>query len=275
MSIARRLLIAGAETQAGTGGSVEDLTPCNGEVGATVQAAGGEDVVGAIDAAGAVDFSSFMSSRQICMCSDRVIVEERIPDPFLEKLVAKAASLSVGDPSEPHNVIGPMINEAAAERVHGMVQGDMVQGGMVQSAMSQGARLAFGGTTPDGALTTPTVLPGVTTRMAISQEEIFGPVCCVETARGEDHAIELANSANYGLSAGVFSEDIRRGYRVATRLRTGIVHVNDQSVDDESQAPVGGVGDSGYGKFGGQAGIDSFTTLRWLTMQMGRREFPF
>jgi acyl-CoA reductase-like NAD-dependent aldehyde dehydrogenase len=111
--------------------------------------------------------------------------------------------------------------------------------------------------------------------MRIETEEIFGPVCTVLVVEDEDEAIAVANASSYGLTAGVLTEDARRGLDVARRLRTGIVHVNDQSVDDEPQAPFGGVGDSGYGRFGGRAALESFTELRWVTLQQGHHPFPF
>jgi acyl-CoA reductase-like NAD-dependent aldehyde dehydrogenase len=112
--------------------------------------------------------------------------------------------------------------------------------------------------------------------MTLYNEEIFGAVTTVLPADGNAHAIELANDTQYGLTAGVISENLHEGIEVARRLRTGIVHVNDQTVADEPQAPFGGIQDSGYGKFGGQAGIDSFTELRWVTVQQhGHAQYPF
>ena len=142
-----------------------------------------------------------------------------------------------------------------------------------------GHRNASGGGRRKGAaaktLYPPTVLTGVLPQMRIETEEIFGPVCTVVVVDDEDEAIAVANASPYGLTAGVLTEDVRRGLGVARRLRTGIVHVNDQSVDDEPQAPFGGVGDSGYGRFGGRAALESFTELRWVTLQQGHHPFPF
>jgi acyl-CoA reductase-like NAD-dependent aldehyde dehydrogenase len=111
--------------------------------------------------------------------------------------------------------------------------------------------------------------------MRIHTQEIFGPVCTVLTVDDEDHAVEVANDSPYGLTAGVVTRDQARGLALARRLRTGIVHVNDQSVDDEPMAPFGGVGDSGYGRFGGRAALDAFTDLRWITLQQRPKRFPF
>ena len=216
-------------------------------------------------AAQAVAFAVYMNSGQICMSADRVMVQRQVAPDFIQQLSARAASLPTGDPRDPHTVIGPLINKGAAERV----------ASIVGEAVSAGSRLETGGSAPQGALLAPTVLSGVRDEMRIAREEIFGPVCTVGVFDSEDEAVEAANSTTYGLTAGILTEDIRRGYAIARRLRTGIVHVNDQSVDDEAQAPFGGVGDSGYGRFGGQAGVDAFTTTRWITLQMGHRPFPF
>ncbi len=108
----------------------------------------------------------------------------------------------------------------------------------------------------------------------VTSEEIFGPVCTVLVVDNDDEAIAAANASSYGLTTGVLTGDMRRGLDVARRLRTGIAHVNDQSVDDEPQAPFGGVSDSGYGRFGGRAAMGSFTELRWVTLRHGRHPFP-
>nr|BFE71695.1 hypothetical protein GCM10020092_049960 [Actinoplanes digitatis] len=115
----------------------------------------------------------------------------------------------------------------------------------------------------------------MTPDMLIHTEEIFGPVATVLTVEDEDHAIEIANDSPYGLTAGVLTRDLNRGFGVARRLRTGIAHVNDQCVDDDPTAPFGGVGDSGYGRFGGRAGVEAFTDLRWITLQQRPKQFPF
>jgi len=213
----------------------------------------------------AVAFAVYMNSGQICMSADRVMVQRKVASEFLAQLSQRAASLPAGDPREPQTVVGPLINKEAAQRV----------AAIVGEAVAAGSRLETGGSAPQGALLAPTVLSGVKDDMRIAREEIFGPVCTVGVFDDEDEAVRATNSSNYGLTAGILTEDIRRGYAIARQLRTGIVHVNDQSVDDEAQAPFGGVGDSGYGRFGGQSGVEAFTTTRWITLQMGHRPFPF
>jgi vanillin dehydrogenase len=213
----------------------------------------------------AVAFAAYMNSGQICMCADRVLVHRAVADEFAARLAEKAKGLPGGDPTDPNTVIGPLINAGAARRV----------AGLVDDATGAGARVLAGGGSPDGAHYPATVLAGVTPQMRIYTEEIFGPVCTVLTVADEDEAVAVANDSPYGLTAGVMTNDQSRGLAVARRLRTGIAHVNDQSIDDEPMAPFGGVGDSGYGRFGGRAGLDAFTDLRWITLQQRPKHFPF
>jgi acyl-CoA reductase-like NAD-dependent aldehyde dehydrogenase len=216
-------------------------------------------------AVNAIAFAAYMNSGQICMCADRVIAARSIAGELATRLAEKAAKLPAGDPRDPGTLIGPLISGAAAERV----------ADLVEDACAAGAQVVAGGGKPDGAVYPASVLSGVTPDMRIEREEIFGPVCTVLAVNDDDEAIAAANATTYGLTAGVLTEDVRRGWEVARRLRTGIVHVNDQSVDDEPQAPFGGVGDSGHGRFGGRAGMEAFSELRWVTLQRGHRSFPF
>ena len=144
---------------------------------------------------------------------------------------------------------------------------------LVQDAVSKGAKLATGGTA-EGVLMPATVVDGVTKDMRLYGEESFGPVVAVLRARDEDHAIELANDSEYGLSASVFTGDAARGLRVARRIKSGICHVNGPTVHDEAQMPFGGVKGSGYGRFGGQPGIAEFTELRWITIETQPGHYP-
>ncbi|HEV7961203.1 MAG TPA: aldehyde dehydrogenase family protein, partial [Actinoplanes sp.] len=213
----------------------------------------------------AVAFAAYMNSGQICMSADRVLVHRSLADEFAARLAEKAKGLPGGDPTDPNTVIGPLIDAGAAQRVSGLVD----------EAANDGARVLAGGGSPDGAHYPATVLADVTPGMRIHTEEIFGPVCTVLTVDDEDQAVAIANDSPYGLTAGVLTRDVNRGFAVARRLRTGIAHVNDQSVDDDPTAPFGGVGDSGYGRFGGRAGIEAFTDLRWITLQQRPKRFPF
>lgn len=217
-------------------------------------------------AVNAATFGSYMNAGQICMSIDRVIVDASIAEEFTDRFAAKVAELPHGDPTDPHTVVGPAVNERSAQR----------QYALIQDAVDKGATVRAGGQTLEHAVVPATLLTDTTPEMTLYNNEIFGAVTTVLPADGNAHAIQLANDTHYGLTAGVISENLHDGIEVARRLRTGIVHVNDQTVADEPQAPFGGIQDSGYGKFGGQAGIDSFTELRWVTVQQhGHAHYPF
>jgi acyl-CoA reductase-like NAD-dependent aldehyde dehydrogenase len=221
------------------------------------------DLEYAVDAA---TFGAFMNAGQICMSVDRVIVDRRIADDFSQAFAKKVADLPSGDPTRPETIIGPQVNQAAADRQHAQIQ----------DAIDKGATVLAGGGKPDGRVVPATVLTDVTPDMRIHSEEIFGAASTVHAVADADAAVALANDTGYGLTAGVITEDLRAGLAVAQRLQTGIVHVNDQPVNDEPMAPFGGIKESGYGKFGGEAGIESFTEVRWLTIQHeGRASYPF
>lgn len=216
-------------------------------------------------AVNATTFGAFLHQGQICMSARRVIVERSIADEFTEKLAAKASGLKAGDPKEPDTIIGPLINEDAAATVKGRVD----------EAVAKGARLLAGGEV-DGNVYRATVLADVPAGSELAQQETFGPVIAVEVVDSPEEAVERANATTYGLSAGILTGDVDRGFALAQLIESGIVHVNDQPVGDEPQMPFGGVKDSGWGRFGGQAAIDEFTELRWVTIQSGRgHPFPF
>lgn len=221
------------------------------------------DVDYAVDAA---TFGAFMNAGQICMSIDRVVVDRRIADDFSRAFAKKVADLPTGDPARAGTVIGPQVNQAAADRQHALVR----------DAVDKGATVLAGGGAPEGRVVPATVLADITPGMRIHSEEIFGAVTTVNVVDGADAAVELANDTDQGLTAGVITEDLRAGLAVAERLQTGIVHVNDQPVNDEPMAPFGGIKDSGYGKFGGDAGVASFTETRWVTIQKdGHAGYPF
>ncbi|SDF77770.1 Acyl-CoA reductase [Lentzea fradiae] len=214
------------------------------------------DLDHAVDAA---TFSAFHNAGQICMSADRVLVHRSVAEEFTAKLAAKAGSLPHGDPADPGTVIGPVINERSAERV----------AALVADAVENGARVRTGG---DGGAT---VLDNVTPEMRIFREEIFGPAVVVVPVADDDEAVAIANDTEHGLTAGIITEDSRRGLGLARRIRTGIVHVGNQTVDDEPQAPFGGVKASGYGRFGGRWGVEAFSATRWVTIASEHAHFPF
>ncbi|MBX9590413.1 MAG: aldehyde dehydrogenase family protein [Hyphomonadaceae bacterium] len=216
------------------------------------------------EAVNAAAFGAFANQGQICMSTERIVVDEKIADAFVQRFAAKAKSLSVGDPREGKAVLGSVVDRSAADRVTSLVL----------DAVSKGARLVAGGQV-SGTLINAHVLDHVTPDMRIYEEESFGPVTTVVRVKGDDEAVRIANDTSYGLSSAVFSRDVNRAFAVARRIDAGICHINGPTVHDEAQMPFGGVKDSGYGRFGGKAAINEFTELRWITIQSGHRHYPF
>ena len=218
-----------------------------------------------IAASSAGAFGSFFHQGQICMASSRHLVHESIADEYLEALARRAVNLSVGDPTDEGVAIGPIINQAQYDRVRGIV-GDSV---------AAGARAVAGGES-EAPFFPPTVLTEVTPGMRVWKEEIFGPVAPVMTFSSDEEAIALANDTEYGLSNGVYTPDGERGRAVASRLRSGLVHIGDQSVNDMPGAPFGGMGASGNGgRFGGAANLEEFMQWQWVTERQELATYPF
>ena len=217
-----------------------------------------------LDAAvAAANFGAFMNSGQICMSTERLVVDAAVADDFVARLATKASALRAGDPRAEGSVLGSLASAEAAQRCRELID----------DAVSKGALVAAGGGI-EGAIMQPTVLDGVTPQMRIYSEESFGAVVSVIRVANEAEAVAVANDSEYGLSSAVFSGDASRAFRVASQLETGICHINGPTVHDEAQMPFGGVKASGYGRFGGKAGIHEFTELRWITMQNGPRHYP-
>ena len=216
-----------------------------------------------IDAAvAAAAFGAFANAGQICMSTERIVVDEKIADAFVQKFGAKAQGL-------PQAVLGLVVNQAAVDRCNALID----------DALAKGATLVCGGK-PYASASNPramvaTVLDHVTKEMRIYSEESFGPVKPIVRVSGVEAAIACANDNAFGLSAAVFGGDLARAWQVASRIESGICHVNGPTVHDEAQMPFGGVKASGYGRFGGKAGIDAFTELRWMTIQTTPRHYPF
>jgi benzaldehyde dehydrogenase (NAD) len=219
------------------------------------------DLDAAVDA---VAFGSFMNSGQICMSTERIIVDESVADAFVEKLVAKTRGLPLGDPRKGPVVLGSVVDMATVERCNRLID----------DAVAKGAKLLCGGKA-DSTLVPATLLDNVTPEMEIYREESFGPVKPIVRVNGVDEAVACANDNEFGLSSAVFGRDAARAYTVAQRIESGICHVNGPTVHDEAQMPFGGVKASGYGRFGGRAGIEAFTELRWITIQHAPRHYPF
>jgi len=218
-----------------------------------------------LDAAvNAAAFGAYMNQGQICMSTERIVVDARIADEFVKRLAAKASSLPLRDPSEGPAVLGSIVDPSASDRIRQLLA----------DAQSKGAHVAAGGNS-NGTLMEATVLDRVTPAMRIYGEESFGPVVTVVRVNGDEEALRVANDTEYGLSAAIFSRDFERAWKLAKRVQSGICHINGPTVHDEAQMPFGGVKASGYGRFGGKAGIDEFTVLRWVTVQTGDRHYPF
>lgn len=215
------------------------------------------------EAARAAAYGAFAFQGQICMSTERIIVHDDVADAFIERLAELANSITAGDPRKQESRIGPLIGEHAAIRVKGLID----------DAVQKGARLVAGGS-QQGAWVDATVLDSITPNMRVYHEETFGPVASVIRFMDVDEAVSIANDTEYGLAAAVFGRDVTRALDVARRLETGICHINSSTIHDEPQMPFGGVKSSGYGRFGGKAGIEEFTELRWLTIQNGKVDYP-
>lgn len=209
-------------------------------------------------------FGAFANSGQICMSTERIIVDEQVADDFVARLTARAQALPLGDPRQGPVVLGSVVDMHTVHRANALID----------DALAKGARLLCGGKA-SSTLMPATLLDHVTADMDIFREETFAPVKAIVRVRGVEQAIAVANDNEFGLSSAVYGRDTARAWQVAARLETGICHINGPTVHDEAQMPFGGVKASGYGRFGGQAGIDAFTETRWITMQTRERHYPF
>ncbi|MGR9153066.1 aldehyde dehydrogenase (plasmid) [Rhizobium leguminosarum] len=218
------------------------------------------DIDGAVNAA---IFGAFMHQGQICMSTERIIVDETIADQFVAKLAARASQLPAGDPRG-HVVLGSLISLDAAKKMEELIA----------DATAKGAKLVAGGKR-SGTVVEATLLDHVTPEMRVYAEESFGPVKPIIRVAGEEEAIRIANDTEYGLSSAVFSRNVQRAMAVAARIESGICHINGPTVHDEAQMPFGGVKGSGYGRFGGKAAIAEFTDLRWITVEESAQHYPF
>jgi benzaldehyde dehydrogenase (NAD) len=217
------------------------------------------------DAVNGAAFGCFANSGQICMSTERIIVDTKIADEFVKRFAAKAKALPLGDPRKPDPVVlGSVIGMGTVEHCNALID----------DALAKGAKLMCGGKA-ENTLMPATVLDHVTPAMRIYHEETFGPVKCVVRVSGVEEAVACANDNEYGLSSAVFGGDIARAFGVAQRIDSGICHVNGPTVHDEAQMPFGGVKGSGMGRFGGKAGVAEFTELRWITIQTTPRHYPF
>ncbi len=209
-------------------------------------------------------FGIFIHQGQICMAGSRIIVEAPIYEEFLKRFAAKAATMKVGDPRDHHTVIGPLIRSSQCPMIDKKIK----------DAVAAGARLLTGGKY-EGNFYHPTVVADVTPEMAAFRDELFGPVAAVSKANDADHALALANNSAYGLSSAVLTNNLQLAMRFALELEAGMVHLNGPTIHDEGTVPFGGIKDSGSGREGGRWSTDEMTEVKWITIQMGKRPYPF
>ena len=197
------------------------------------------------------------------MSTEKLLVHESVYEPFMQRFLARAAKLKTGHVNDKSNTIGPMVNTRQAHRVKALID----------DAVAKGAHVDLGGNAWENFVE-PTVLSNINTNMDIWHDETFGPVVMVCPFRTEEEAISMNNDTEYGLTAAIWTADEARALAMAGRLETGMVHVNDQNINDEPQVPFGGVKASGVGRYGGRWSLDAFTELRWITLERGGRHYP-
>ena len=215
------------------------------------------------EAVNAVAFGAFFNQGQICMSTERVLVQQGIADQFIKKLIAKTKSLKAGNPTDQQNMLGVLESRRAAERIQHLLE----------DAKIKGADLPLGIQVQDTTMQ-PTLVLNIQPEMLLYREESFGPVCTVQRFGTLEEGIALANDSEFGLSSAVFSQNFAQAFEVAKQIDSGICHINGATVHDEAQMPFGGTKSSGYGRFGSKASIAEFTELRWITVQTQSRHYP-
>jgi len=209
-------------------------------------------------------FGKFLHQGQICMAINRLIVDAKVYDEFVEVFTERVRQLKVGNPADDDTVIGPLINKQQLQRLLAHID----------KARSEGAKQVVGGE-PEGLVLPPHVFVNVTNGMSIARDELFGPVASIIKVHGEDEALQKANETAYGLSSAVWTRDVERGNRFALRVEAGMTHVNDSPVNDLANCPFGGEKNSGLGRYNGQWSIEEFTTVHWISVQHEPVKYPF
>ncbi|WP_049922499.1 aldehyde dehydrogenase family protein [Halopiger djelfimassiliensis] len=209
-------------------------------------------------------FGSFLHQGQACISINRHLVHEELYDDYVGMLADRAANLPTGDPTDEDTIIGPIIDESQRDRILEYIQ----------TTVEEGATVETGGG-HDGLVVEPTVLSDVDNDMAAACNEHFGPVAPVIPYASDTEAIELANDTIHGLSGSVHSEDLDQARTIADRIETGMIHINDQPMNDEPHVPFGGMKQSGLGRYNGESILDELTTTKWLSIQREPRKYPF
>ncbi|WP_146941488.1 aldehyde dehydrogenase family protein, partial [Bacillus licheniformis] len=215
-------------------------------------------------AVNAATFSRFTHQGQICMSANRILVQKEVYPEFLKLFSQKVSGLKTGDPLDPETVIGPVINERQAEHLRKSIE----------KGIEEGATPLLKGDIK-GNLVEPTILADVTPDMSVAKEELFGPVVCVMPFETEADAVEIANDTPFGLSGAVHTGNVESGVAIAKQIETGMIHVNDTTINDEPHVAFGGEKQSGIGRLNGEWSLDEFTTLKWISVQHQKRSFPY
>lgn len=216
-------------------------------------------------------WGKFANAGQICIAVDRIFLAEKIAEEFIDKFIQRVSNFSIGDPMQPQNHIGPLVNKRQLDRIHSLVQ----------DAIEEGANLRLGGrrytknVPAGGFFYEPTVLTNVTQQMKLMQDEIFGPVAPIAVFSDVDQAVKVANGVRYGLGSAVWTKDIDRALRIAEELEFGKVHINDSSFYDEAHAPHGGIKETGMGREGGHYSIADYMDYKWVTISTAGQKYPF
>lgn len=215
-------------------------------------------------AVSAAVFSRFTHQGQICMSANRLIVHEKVYEEFVEKYVDKVSGLTCGDPKDPQTIIGPLINEQQVKNT----------AALIEKGIEEGAHPAIKGDIK-GNVIEPVVFTDVTKDMTLAKEELFAPVVAIMKASNDEEILEIANDTTYGLSGAVHTQDVERGAELAKRMDTGMIHINDGTINDDPTVAFGGMKNSGIGRLNGEWSLDAFTTFKWISVQHERIQYPY
>src|SRR5215472_1271067 len=209
-------------------------------------------------------FSRFAHQGQICMCSNRVLVQRGVYNQFLQRFVDRVSKLKVGDPSNPQTEIGPLINARQADTLLKQIE----------KGIAEGARPVLQGKV-EGNLVSPTIFADVKPTMSVAQDEMFGPAVCVMPFDTPEEALKIANDSAFGLSGAIHTKDVEYGAELAKKIDSGMIHINAGTIDDEPLVAFGGEKASGFGRLNGRWALEEFTTLKWISVQHKPMHYPF